>query len=231
MNTRRLWISITLLLIGLFAVGAAYLLIQLAPKKVVITYNSLPGAQVKLYKLESAEDLASVGAEKVTGREMDAVIESGKEVIVERGVYAISVSGKNIENRQYPLEVNNDTQKDITINYSQEYLTNLLKESEPTILATLNSELPTLQSIYSVRSSKLYLNGEWYGAQLRYIGTDQYDRDSLRVVLKKNSDGKWELVTKVPEIIVTRPKYPMIPDSVVTGVNSEEPVKIVPVGE
>lgn len=231
MNAKRLWISVALLLTGLLAVGAAYLLIQLTPKKVTITYNSLPGAQVKLYKLDSAEELSSVGADKVTGREIEGTIESGKEVVVERGVYAISVSGNNIESKQYPLEVNSDTRKDITINYSQEYLTDLLKETEPTILSVLKSELPTLPSLYSVRSSKLYLNGDWYGAQLRYIGTDQYDRDSLRVVLKKNNDGKWELVTKVPEIIVTRPKYPTIPDSVIAGVNSEEPVKIVPVGE
>ena len=231
MNVKRLWLNITLLLIGIIAIGAVYLFIQLTPKKVVVTYNNLPGAEVRLYKLDNAEDLARVGAEKVTGREIDGAIESGRPVTVERGFYALSVSGNDVESAQYPLEVTSDTQKDITINYSQTYLSTRLKEIEPTILASLKSELPTLSSLYSVRSSKLYLNGEWYSAQLRYIGSDQYDRDSLRVVLKKNTDGKWELVTKTPEIIVTRPKYPTIPDVVVTGVNSEEPVKIVPVGE
>jgi len=228
--TRQKWIALTVTaLILLGAIAAVFFLLSLTPKKVTLTYNSVPGANVALYKVDEDVDLHDLTDEKTIGKEANGNVKSGEELSLQRGTYVISVSGTSVEKKQYPLIVTDDTQKTISITYSRAYLDTLLKTVEPSVLAALKRALPTLDSIYSVRSGKLYQNGDWYAARLRYIGPDKVNRDALKVILKK-AGNEWELVTRIPEIIVTYPKYPNVPRDVIADINSDEPVKIVPVG-
>lgn len=232
MNENDKYIKLGLIIAVVVGIGALVLfLISLIPQRVTITYNTVKGATVKVFKVDSDEDLHDLTDEKTIGKEVNNGVTSGKDIFLQRGAYVVSVSGDKIQKKQYPLEVSGEVKKDITITYSRQYLDTLMKEVEPTIIASLKSVLPTLESSYTIRPGKLYQTGDWYGARLRYIGTDQFNRDTLRVVMKKTDKGTWELVTKTPEIIVTHPKYPSIPDELIEDINSDEDIKIIPVDE
>lgn len=232
MNNNDKYIKLGLIIAVVAGVGVLILfLISLIPQRVTVTYNTVEGATVKVYKADSAEDLHDLTDEKTIGKEVNSGVTSGKDIFLQRGAYVVSVGGDKIQKKQYGLEVSGEVKKDITITYSRQYLDTLVKEVEPTIIASLKRALPALESSYIIRPGKLYQTGDWYGARLRYVGSDQFSRDTLRVVMKKTDRGTWELITKTPEIIVTHPKYPSVPDELIEDVNADEEIKIIPVGE
>lgn len=232
MNTNPQYVKISIIAVAAISLGLlVFFLVSLIPQRVTIAYKHLDGAAVKIFKVDSAEELHDVTDDKTIGKEVNSSVTGDKDIFLQRGAYVISVSGNNIQKKQYPLEVTGTVRKEITINYSRKYLDSLVKEAEPIITTSLKKALPTLETSYFIRPGKLYQRGDWYTARLRYIGTDSSSRDTLRVVMKKNDTGAWELVTKTPEIIVTYPKYPSIPAEVVEDVNSDESLQITPSGE
>ncbi len=217
-------VALVLLVIGL---GVMFL-ISLTPQRVTLNYNSLPGAVVKILKVDSAEDLHDLTDTSKTGKEIEKKVTSREAIFLQKGAYVIAVSGNNIEKRQYPLVVEKETKRDIDITYSRAHLDTLITAIEPEIVASLKRILPTLESSYQVRPGELYRSGDWYTARLRYIGQDKSNRDTLKVIMKKNDKNTWELVTKTPEIIVTYPKYPDVPRDIVEAINSDEVIKTTP---
>lgn len=103
--------------------------------------------------------------------------------------------------------------------YSQDKLNTILEGEFEGIKATLNQKYSQLY-LYEVQKGKLYHKGEWYGTTLQYIGDDYDNSDTLRVVLKKNSSGGWDVVTNPPSITLDKYTHKTIPIDILTDVNN-----------
>lgn len=98
-----------------------------------------------------------------------------------------------------------------------------LPDEQPAITLALTETYPTLLTSYTINTGKLYHDGSWYGTTLTYYGTDENNRDTLRVLMRKKND-KWEVLSKPPRIILRAADYPDAPKSVVQDINRPAPL-------
>ena len=91
------------------------------------------------------------------------------------------------------------------------------------IHTALAAAFPTLTTLYTFEREALFEQGQWYGAVLTYTGSDTDNRDSLRVVLRKQDDT-WSVITTPPRIIVSRVEFPDVPTSVLDIINQPAPL-------
>lgn len=174
---------------------------------VTITYNAVPGANVILSKKRGGSSYTII---------------SGKSVSVPRGDYAINVSGNDIEKQTVLLPVEASTvQTTIDISRSREALSSLLQTNQDSIIRSANEQLPQMATFYVMRPGQLYLDGTWFATRLRYIGNDDTQRDTLRLVMQKSSSG-WVVMSKPPSIYLTYAQNKSIPRSIIDAINSDD---------
>lgn len=102
-------------------------------------------------------------------------------------------------------------------------LTHKQAVEQESIHVALTTAFPTLMTLYVFEREALFEQGQWYGAVLTYTGPDADNRDSLRVVLRKQDDT-WSVVTTPPRIIVSHVEFPDIPQSVLKSINQPAPL-------
>lgn len=88
----------------------------------------------------------------------------------------------------------------------------------PEITRLLIVSYPKIESDYTIADATLYEDGKWFGATLRYKGTDIANRDTLRVLME-NKSGKWIVRTKPPVPLLSTKTYPDVPKSVLQDIN------------
>lgn len=98
----------------------------------------------------------------------------------------------------------------------------LLKE-QPAIDLAITSAYPQLASLYVVEPGKLYHDGTWYGTTLTYIGSDEMNRDTLRLLMHKK-DGTWKVRSMPPSIVLRAADYPDAPKSIIQDLNTPAPL-------
>lgn len=98
-----------------------------------------------------------------------------------------------------------------------------LATESPTIIGVLTTKYPKIATDYTIINSKLYKEGEWFGALLQYKGVDTLNRDTLRVLMQKK-EGEWILRTEPPEIILSAKKYKDVPKDILKAIN--QPVSL-----
>lgn len=74
-------------------------------------------------------------------------------------------------------------------------------------------------NIYELQPGNLYGYGDWYGTTLIYKGNDDFNNDTLRLIMHKES-GQWIIKTSPPDITLSKYIYPDIPVDILRKVNS-----------
>lgn len=146
-------------------------------------------------------------------------ISSDSSMFLRKGTYYIIPEGENFSKDPINFTVNN---KDVTVevnpSYTNEYLSELLKDEQPAIMTAITEKYPSLITGYTLNRGTLYKKGEWFGGLLQPKVTDPRDqRDPYRIVLHKNGD-EWEVVRR-PEYILTSSRYKEVPIDVLRAVN------------
>lgn len=116
--------------------------------------------------------------------------------------------------------VNSDDTFQIDPDLSAKQLNSRLKEEQSTIKQVISSEVPETKEYYKVENGKLYKNGDWYAAKLTYTGNPNFfSHDPLRVVLHKEDNGSWRLVTNPPTLVVSIVTHTEIPRDIALDIN------------
>lgn len=94
---------------------------------------------------------------------------------------------------------------------------------QPAIILAITEAYPQLLTSYVINPGKLYHDGQWYGTTLTYYGQDEMNRDTLRLLVQKK-DGKWQVRSKPPQIILRVANYPDAPKDVIRDINRPAPL-------
>lgn len=141
---------------------------------------------------------------------------------LKRGSYTLVTRASNTENylsavQAFTLGKSPQSLQPATLKYTESKLSSLLTSQLTTIHNATAQAYPTLSSLYSVSREKLYEQGEWYAATFTPLDTTNYD--IVRVVFEKKNEA-WVAVTVQPELIISKPVYPQIPDNILTDINN-----------
>ena len=93
-----------------------------------------------------------------------------------------------------------------------------LASERATIQSVLTTAFPALSQSYTIGREQLFDDGSWYGAILTYKGTDENNRDSLRVLLQKK-DNDWVVRTSTPLIVISKYDVPDAPAWILDAIN------------
>lgn len=147
----------------------------------------------------------------------------GSEIKLKKGNYRVTFQAENFTEQNIDVSLD-DQPETLTIapTYTDEQLSKLLKSEGTNITKVINQQIPETTSTYEITDGKLYQLGEWYAARLSIKQTPEQERenyiDIYKIVLKKEGE-QWKLVTKPPELIISSPKYPAIPEEILIDVN------------
>lgn len=158
-------------------------------------------------------------------------VKNGELLNVKKGVYSLSITGENIKKKTLRIDTADQQKTEVTldISYTDKYLDTLLTQAKPSIDQALKASYPSIETTFSIRSEKLYGDGSWYGARLRYKGSDDSSRDTLRLIAKRGSDNTWRLISKPPQIILSYKDHPEVPKNIIDDINSDNDIKIQPI--
>jgi hypothetical protein len=93
-----------------------------------------------------------------------------------------------------------------------------LETEQPIIQTILTTKYPKITTDYAINQGKLYGDGNWYGTTLTYKGTDNDNRDTLRVLFQKQK-GAWIIRTTPPQPLLSTVEYPDVPKSILQAIN------------
>lgn len=102
-------------------------------------------------------------------------------------------------------------------------LQTMLITEQPAVDRAIASAYPQLASLYVVEPGKLYHDGTWYGTTLTYTGSDEMNRDTLRLLLQKKN-GTWKVRSTPPSIVLRAADYPEAPKSIIQDLNMPAPL-------
>lgn len=145
-------------------------------------------------------------------------VKSGQPLTLREGDYILKRQGKNIIESEQTVKVTKDETFDINLYYSDRYLDQLYDFEKADIEATLYQQYPKILELYNLRNGRLYLDGNIYGASLFHIDDNNQNRDTLRVMMKKEGD-EWKILTEPPTPVISQPLFPDIPLDVITQIN------------
>lgn len=194
-----------------FMLAAYFALYWLSLKTLTVNFSGV--SSVEIYSASSLES----GKPASPIAKIDS---SGQSKKLRPGEYKISYAGnKDYQSGFMPVVV--DQNKSITISpgFSDARLNKILAIERPAIIQAIKADHPEVSNLYEIQPGKLYENGEWYGTVLVYRGNDQFNSDSLRAVLKKES-GKWVVKSEPFYIYLSRYSYPDIPLEILKSVNA-----------
>ena len=97
-------------------------------------------------------------------------------------------------------------------------LDNLLQTELPTHAEVLTAKFPTAVDLYTINQGQLFDRGQWYGTTLTYRGSDEDNRDTLRVLMQKK-DGVWIVRTTPPQLLLSQKSYPDVPKAILQTIN------------
>lgn len=116
----------------------------------------------------------------------------------------------------------NDQQAKPTTLSSQQLAT-LLPAETLAINQAISLALPRLTDAYVISTGKLYAEGQWYGTTLMYKGSDEANRDTLRLLLQKK-DGAWVVRTLPPQPLLNKHDLPDVPKNILQDINQPAPL-------
>lgn len=203
--------NILLLVIVLTIIGLVLFVFSYFNSQQFVTVNYKSVSKVTIQKV--GEGARSLEKETIYKK-------SGEKIKVSKGHYLLKYVGndgyasdyQNIDVENSPVFIRLDP------DYSQQKLSSILDGDFENIKAVLNTKLQNI-SDYNIQKGKLYKKGQWYATTLQYKGSDDFNYDTLRLVMEKK-EGEWILVTNPPNIVIGSKDYPNIPLDVLQDVNN-----------
>lgn len=198
----RRYLTISAVVVSIICIIASWLYIN-SFQKITITYNRSHGSIV----LKS-----DVLRNPIT-------IISNQEITVKKGHYQLVTSGTNVKQTTEDIDVGGQPiKRTIYIPLDEGYLQKQLAVEQQAIDHAITNEYPAISNLYIVNPGKLYGRGEWYGTTLTYKGTDSDNRDTLRLLLKKETKS-WLLVTKPPQPLLSAKQLSDVPSYILRDIN------------
>lgn len=102
-------------------------------------------------------------------------------------------------------------------------LSTLLEAELPAITSVFNQAFPTASEQYTIDRGRLYNQGQWYGTTLTYRGTDESNRDTLRVLMQKK-DTAWIVRTNPPQLLLNKKDLSDVPIDTLQSLNQPAPL-------
>lgn len=152
-----------------------------------------------------------------------SVTASGSKIRLKKGEqYLVSYAGNEgyANGEEILIVKNSGSAVKISPSFSDKKLTSILDSQLGSIHEVLKKNYANM-TLYEIQRGKLYQFGDWYGTTLKYIGPDPFNADTLRVVLKKDSNT-WTVVTDPPNISLSKFDYPDIPEEVLRDINNRQ---------
>ncbi len=206
-----IWISVAVIIGIALILGINYLNTF---QKITVTYDTMLVSKLELVPAANTRNVLTP-----TGDVLQTV-ESGKQYFVKKGLYALKPAGEKIDTSLIGLKVGDQpATKTLDIDYSRQQLTSILATEEATIIDVVKASNSGIPLFYRVNSGQLYHHGEWYATTLSYGGPEDLRRDTLRLIATKK-DGKWEVVTNPPQVMLNKLDYPNIPVSILQKANA-----------
>lgn len=202
------FVALVIGLVSLIVIVVVYVSYINSKQTIVVSYKNISGVT-----LTQTDDEQKLGQKTVISK-------SGEKLNISKGTYLLNYTGREsyASDSQVVYLQNNPVSVSLDPDFSDKKLSTLLDEQFETIKSVLNEKYTNINQ-YVVAKGKLYKKGEWYGTTLQYNGNDEFNYDSLRLVMNKKDD-KWTLVTDPPSISLSSQSYPTIPIDVLRDVNN-----------
>lgn len=91
-----------------------------------------------------------------------------------------------------------------------------MRQEKDAIYQAITSKYPEIFTLYEIDHEALYDNGDWYGARLSFKDDTSLQRDSVRLVVKR--EGEWKM-QGAPRITISKVDYPGAPTRLLEDIN------------
>lgn len=201
-------VKVFIIIAVVYVLGTLVLFVFLQNKDKKSLVIEIQNASAELYQRETTED-----------KLVKNNISKNDTLRLKKGDYLIKYTGdKGFTSDVITFSL--DAEKTITINPdpSKEKLEELLVKEIPLLQEAIKSSFLGLDS-YTVSPGRLLGDGSWYGTTFSYKGTDVYNADSLRAILKKENNT-WKVVAG-PMITISKAEHKNIPGNIIDITNNE----------
>lgn len=217
-----------LLVLGLLG-GIIVVVLAILPKKqqLQITFETSPvGTHKALLYVTKAkptdheydyhQDVKPENLRGTFATDTTLTLKQGSYVLVADTDQTFAAFQQLIDLRSHPEAIK------VPATFSDQKLESLLHQEKASVVQTIVSSYPQANS-YDISDGKLYKQGDWYGTTLttKDLGDTQFvNPDVFRAILHKETSG-WVLITKPPQLILSKLAYPNIPVDVLRAVNAQ----------
>ena len=214
---RRTFVSAALL-------GAMPILICLSCAKYINSFATLvidsgPNVKTSIYLVKDAESGLATTEANAKLKDVGSgtyKVKKGSYVYISRG------NTDEFKEKRERFELNYKKSLAIELDYSDSRLSTMLPEALPRAKTAFDQKYPKQANNFTLSSAKLYGKGDWLAAKL--VPNNKALYETYSIVFKKNNN-QWSIVTDPPEIIISKPVYPEIPDEILKDLS--QPFKIV----
>lgn len=175
----------------------------------------------KAVKFDIKQDGLTVKVRSAGGTTEYGTFTATTELHLQAGNYIAALQSEKYDNSDIAFEVKNENLT-VTVDppLSESYLSQLLTPELPTINKVITDTYPQQMKNFTLKTGRLYKEGEWYGTVLvQKTQSRADDPDIYRIVLKKE-DGKWIIKAK-PALVLSTKEYPEIPFDILSAVNQK----------
>lgn len=190
-----------LLVLGIFYLTSFY--------KISINLKS-PDLSVDLYARKSKDSSVKISS-----------LKSSRVVSLRSGDYYAIPTNKKYSSTPIDFTVK-DTAKSVVIkpDYSDEFLSSLLKTEYPAIKLVIGSRYAAVLPGFTLSTGRLYMDGTWYATTLVQKVPERAFGDTYRLIMKKENNT-WKIAVP-PKLVITRYDSGAVPMSVINGANQQQ---------
>lgn len=135
---------------------------------------------------------------------------------VKKGGYIVEYKNDGYTTIEQPVELTEDQTIQLLPVKSVAVLSGTLEQEKDALHREITAKYPDILTLYTIDHEALYDNGEWYGARLSYKDDVSLQRDSIRLILRK--EGSWKL-QGAPYLTLSKVDYPDAPTLLLEDIN------------
>lgn len=184
----------------------------LASRNTVLVGLSDDVSSINIRQYDEDEQIYNQIAENIT---------EDTELRLRSGEYSIEPSGDRINEDPIDLVIEDDTEIFIDPDYSNAYISQLIRGQSTEILQPIQQALGASVQNYTIAQGTLHQKGAWYSTFIRRELDDPREETDIYRIVLKNSDSGWETVAG-PDLILTEVDNPDVDFEVLSSVNNRE---------
>lgn len=188
-------------------------------REVTFVFDNINGAEVTLHHNKNQSSLDGEIGDKIA----DVSPNSTHRLPGDKN-YIVKVAGDGVKSYQSIVYLNGKTNKhQLYISRTTDFLNSVKQSEGGDIINSAKNQLQKWFSHYTLAENSLKVldDGTWAVLKLTYKGSVVLQRDSLFVVLHKESSN-WQVVAG-PELVISKIDHPNIPNVVILEAAPTEP--------